>query len=95
MTSIIGSRASGKTEKLMEWANENNAIIICANPQHFLTIARMKGFSNVRFASYNELFNNDYSKETIYIDEMAKCMEYYIKYYTDNNFVGYTLTTED
>ena len=97
MNRIIDKRANGKTNQLMKWADAHNALIICKNPQQSLIVARMKGFSNVKFASYNDFILNikDYANMNYCIDELEEFNQYYIKYYTTGKLIGYTLTNED
>ena len=89
MYRIIGNRSTGKTKALLELAKENRATVACKNPNAMRQKAYAYGFTGIDFISYEELFNGFTGK--VMIDEIEKSM----KYFSDVDMVGYTLTNED
>lgn len=91
MYRIIDERGTGKTSKLMRFAQENNAIIACSNPNAMYAKAERYGIIGLDFISYSDCFNHNYPKNAmILIDEL----ELYVKA-TNNDLGGYTLSNED
>ena len=52
---IIGGRGTGKTRKMLEWAKENNAVVVCRNPIAMENKAHNYGIVGLRFVGYNEI----------------------------------------
>lgn len=90
MVRIIDGRASGKTNKLMLLAQENNAIIVCGNPYAMEQKARAYGITGIDFISYAEFVNRSYPEDKrIFIDELERFALLF------GNVSGYTLSNED
>lgn len=92
MYRIIDSRSSGKTSRLMLLAKENNGVIACSNPAAMREKSYAYGIVGIDFISYYDLFQKQYETSApVFIDEI----EQYVKYLTNNNLKGYTLSAED
>lgn len=91
MHRIIDRRGTGKTRKLLEYAKDHKANVICKNPNIMEQKAINYGIIGLNFISYNDFLNTTISSESLcVIDEM----EEFIKYKCPT-LVGYTLSKED
>ena len=88
MYRIIGNRASGKTNRLMLLAKENNAKIACSNPAAMRAKAYAYGITGIDFISYSDVNLNE---NKVMIDEL----ENFVYYITEGKLTGYTLSNED
>lgn len=52
MISIVGNVDTGKTRKLLEFASENNSVVICAHPAAMERKAKDYGIYGLSFISY-------------------------------------------
>ena len=92
MYRIIGGRGSGKTSRVMLLAKENNATIVCSNPNAMRNKAQSYGITGINFISYNELFDTEpNSSGVVFIDEI----EQFLSYALNSKILGYSLTNED
>ena len=91
MKRIIGPRGTGKTKELMQVAQENEALFVCANPQAMRVKAHNYGFIGIDFIDYIEFFNGNYVEAPYVIDDLER----FIRAVVDaSNFIGYTLGEE-
>lgn len=94
MYRIIKPRGGGKTEEIIQLAEENDAIVICQNPRIYQKMATIRGWNDdIMFVSYEDYLNKQYDyndKTTILIDEidgLLQCLK--------GNIIGYSLSEED
>ena len=94
---INGTSSTGKTRKLLEYAKEQGAMVICKNPSAMQTKAQAYGIIGLNFASYDDLIrcNNIYDGETwigqpFVIDEVA---DFLSEFFADP-CVGFTQTED-
>lgn len=73
---IIGSNSSGKTRKMLEYARDNNSIVICKNPYAMEEKAKNYGIFGLRFVKYNEVDSSILSGESVAVDELNNFFEY-------------------
>lgn len=59
MNAFVGSRASGKTRKLLEYAKENNLVIVCKNPSAMMVKAHAYGITGLKFVGYGETLDEE------------------------------------
>ena len=90
MYSIIDSRSSGKTSRLMLLAKETNSAIACYNPPAMRQKAYAYGITGIEFIPYSDLFNGYYDGNVL-IDEL----EHFVTEFIDAKITGYSLTNED
>lgn len=91
MYRIIDKRGSGKTSRLMLLAKEQDATIICSNPDAFAYKAKAYGLTDIKFISYDDYWDNpgDYSGPFL-IDELDAFLKAF-----DERLDGYCLTLDD
>lgn len=92
MKRIIGGRATGKTNQLIEHAVKNNLIIFSANPQGIIIRGNVMGYNNVKSYSWGYLMHNKdaFEKKHYLIDDLEGFARYCAPGYID----GYTLADE-
>lgn len=90
MFMLIDERGSGKTKKLIEFARDNNAIIICKSPYSIEEKAKAYGIMEpVKTLSYiNYDLNLDPSK-TYVVDDIDEFVKFKIP-----NMIGFTLSKD-
>ena len=91
MFRIIDDRSSGKTSRLMLLAKENNAVILCANPEALRKKAYDYGIVGVDFAYYDAI--GMLQNTNIMIDEMENFVKY-LAFEGRNKLLGYTMSKE-
>lgn len=96
MKKIIDKRGTGKTNKLLLLAKENNGVIICQHPSVMRDKAYAYGITGIDFISYDDYWYNVVEAEEIisgrriYIDELSRFLNAY-----DADISGYTEAEED
>ena len=60
MYTVIRNRDSGKAKELLEYARENNCIIITQDKRSFKVKAKNYGFNDVEIIDYEDLDNDSY-----------------------------------
>lgn len=91
MIKLIGERGSGKTEKLIDIAVENNGTIVCKKPQHIVEMGYSMGLTNLKVVSYDSYLANKESVEgPVYVDDMDSLLET-----LDSRIAGFTAARED
>lgn len=88
MNKFIGNRSTGKTKKLLEFAKENNCIVVCKNPGAMYFKALNYGLTGIDFIYYNELKNEDKDKNYV-IDDLDEFINENFK-----NVKGFSLTID-
>ncbi len=91
MYQIIGPRGSGKTNKLMQLAKDNDGILVCANPDAMRVKSYDYGLIGFDIISYTDYVKHRYDNhKPIFIDEI----DTFVKS-LGLNLNGYTLTIGD
>ena len=91
MYQVIDVRGSGKTNRLMLLAKENNGVLVCANPNAMASKAQAYGLTGFDIISYSDYFNHNYEYGNIvFIDELDTCVKS-----LGNILNGYSLTIGD
>ena len=93
---IVGGRSQGKTRKLLEYAKENNAIVICKNPYAMEQKAKAYGIIGLRFIGYDR-FAEKYEEQTLEEDEkyvIDEITEFFNRFF-HTTCIGFTQTEED
>lgn len=90
MERFIDARGTGKTKKLLEFAWNTGATIVCSNPLAMKGKANAYGFYGLEFISYKDYYysSHEIDKEKLYVvDELEN--------FLSKDIIGYTLTNED
>ncbi len=94
MYRIIDDRSTGKTNKLMEQAKENDAVFVCSNPSSMRAKAEAYGISGLNFVSYTDFIHTfDPDIHNYVVDELesfVKCI-----FANGPELIGYTLSKND
>ena len=72
MKAFVGGRASGKTRKLLEYAKENNLVVVCKNPSAMMVKSHAYGITGLKFIGYNESLE---SEDNHAIDDIETFLE--------------------
>lgn len=96
MKTIIRGRDSGKAKELLEYARENNALVVTENKRAFQVKANSLGYKDVTIVDYEDLSNTDFTNEfsSIVIHNADKWLEevfansFYLK------VIGFSATEE-
>lgn len=76
MIKIIGAPGSGKTKQLMAMCAEENATLVCKNPEAMVVKAHAYGYKNINIISYTDfLKTSDYNQNNAYIDDIDEFLE--------------------
>lgn len=86
MNKFIGNRSTGKTKKLLEFAKENNCVVVCKNLGAMYFKALNYGLTGIEFIYYNEL--TDKNKDYV-IDDLDEFIRENFK-----NVKGFSLTVD-
>lgn len=94
MYRIIKPRGMGKTEEIIQLAEEHDAIVICNNPHIYKKMAAIRGWNDdLIFISYQDYLNKQYDyndKTPIVIDEIDGLLKS-----LKGDIIGYSLSPED
>ena len=87
----IGEKGNGKTKRLLEYAKNNNAIVVCSMPRAMEEKAREYGLGKIECISYSAFLEVRHKIESqkVVIDEVEGFLNR-----LDNNIIGYTLGVE-
>ena len=70
MVKIIGPAGSGKTRKIMELCEQQNAVFVCKSPEAMFVKAKAYGY-NIHIISYIDfLQNSTYNDNNAYLDDI-------------------------
>ena len=88
----VGPRGNGKTKRLLEYAKNNNATVVCNMPRAMEEKAREYGLGDINCMSYSTFLNvvHKIRKEKIVIDEIEGLLNR-----LSPNIEGYTLGLEE
>lgn len=76
MKKIIGEPGSGKTKKLMALCQQENATLVCKNPEAMLVKAHAYGYKNINIISYyNFLKTSTYNQNNAYLDDIDEFLQ--------------------
>ena len=67
---IIGNAGTGKTKELLQAAKENNAVVVCRNPDAMRVKAQNYGFYGMEFYGYDEIGDLREDREIV-VDELG------------------------
>ena len=88
MKRFIDKTSTGKTRKLMEYANDNELVFVCRNPERAKQKAIKYGLTKLECASYAD-----------FLDGSDKCaiddLEDFLHFTLGEQIQAYTLTMED
>ena len=85
MHGIIEGVGTGKTRRLMEYAKDNNCILLVKNPTAMMNKAHNYGIIGLDIRGYEDI---DTVEGSFVIDEL----EQFLSYWSNGTLVGYTLT---
>lgn len=71
---IIGESSTKKTKRMLEYAKENNLVVVCKNELHMRNKARNYGITGLKIVNYNDMGAIDEKK--IAIDELGQYFEH-------------------
>ena len=95
MNIITDVRGSGKTKKLLEVAQKENAIILTQDKRAFKVKAKSYGYDNVTILDYEDLENDNYDlNRPILIHNADKVFEYLFDRYYGLKPIGFSATME-
>ena len=94
---IVGGNSTGKTKKLLQYAKENNALVVCKNAAAMEAKAAAHGIYGLRFIYYTDMFSILDDKKVLnvpmdkfVVDEIGTFMEYLFS----TKCVGFTQTED-
>ena len=95
MITIINSRGTGKSQKLLEAARKNNAIILTQDKRAFKVKAKSYGYDDIKILDYEDLENDNYDlSQPILIHNADHVLNYLFDRYYGLNPIGLSITTE-
>ncbi len=93
MIRIINKKGTGKTNQLMQLAQEQNAIFVCSNPSAMAIKAKAYNIENIQFMSYEDFLHNyDPEIHSYVVDELETFIQ--TIFFNGPNLIGYTLSEE-
>lgn len=95
MIQIVGKRGTGKTTRLILAAIENDAVLVCLNPERVKEKALIYGITKLKTMSYNEFINlRGKTKNDYIIDDIDILVKYFVEC-EHGKLLGYSLTEEN
>jgi hypothetical protein len=91
MYRIIDNPSTGKTEKLLKYANEKKLVVYCVNAEALRNKAAYYGYNNLDIRTYRDLLESGCETNFV-IDEAENFMRHCAFLLGKGRFVGYTLT---
>lgn len=93
MKELIGSRGTGKTKRLLDFAHRENAVVVCRNPSAMRQKAHAYGLTGMHFAGYEDFLPDGtaFDGENMVVDELADFVSYLMR----GRLLGYTMTAGD
>lgn len=91
---VVDGNSTGKTKKLLYFAKDNNAIVVCKNPSGMKRKAEAYGIFGLDFYSYSDAFNllDEGFTNNYVIDEVADFINLYFS--GVGQLIGFTQTQE-
>lgn len=86
---IIGNAGTGKTKELLQIAKENNAVVVCWNPDAMRVKAQNYGFYGMEFYGYDEIRDLREDREIV-VDELGDFFRFGLKLKLD----GFNMTVD-
>lgn len=76
MKKVVRAPGSGKTKELMSYCAEENATLVCKNPDAMLVKAHSYGFK-INIISYLDFLQTaTYNENNAYLDDIDEFLEY-------------------
>lgn len=75
MKKIIGEPGSGKTKQLMALCQDENATLVCKNPEAMLVKAHAYGYHINIISYYDFLKTSEYNSNNAYLDDIDEFLE--------------------
>lgn len=95
---IVGGNSTGKTRSLLEFAKEQNAVVVCGNPAAMRRKAEAYGIIGLNFISYDEIINSNHIYEgeawigeKFVIDEVGR----FLSNFFGSPCIGFTQTEDN
>lgn len=87
-----GPRCNGKTYRLLKYAKENNAVVVCSMPKAMEEKAREYGLGKIECISYSAFLDVHIKVKDIsfVIDEISNFLSHF-----NNNIIGFTQGVEN
>ena len=96
MKTIIRGRGSGKAKELLQFARENNAIVVTADKRAFQVKADSYGFNDIKIIEYNDLLENNFDiSKPVVIHNGDKMLQWLIDKFFCLDVIGMTATAEE
>ena len=93
MYRIIDKKCSGKTSRLLLLAKENNAIVVCQDPNHMKEKAYAYGITGLEFMSYIGYdYEVNHCNKKIDKPILIDVLDNFLKY--ESNVIGYTISED-
>ena len=73
---IIGESSTKKTKRMLEYAKENDSVVVCKNVSSMKEKARNYNIYGLEFMSYDEFNDGSVYAEKVAIDEIADFIRY-------------------
>ena len=95
MVRIIDICSTGKTKRLMELAEKNKTLIVCANPSAMKYKASVYGFRGIDFIDYRTFIYNYKELGNFYVDELENLVTYWLENFVNLGCGGINKTPQD
>ena len=96
MISIIDKRGTGKTSKLFQLAQENNATILTINPHALQVKAKSLGFDNLDIIGLYDLDNDNFDLlKPVFVDNAENVLQCLLDNFYNIKMEGFTATLEN
>lgn len=93
MKAIIRNRDSGKAQELLQFAKENNAIILTQDKRAFSVKAESYGYNTVEIIDYDDLQHDNYDlTKSLVIHNGDKVLKWLFDRYYNIDVIGFTAT---
>lgn len=73
---IIGESSTKKTKRMLEYAKENNCIVVCKNVLSMQNKANAYGLYGLKFVKYEEMDEYIMNGDNIAVDELGEFFEH-------------------
>lgn len=93
MKTIIRQRDSGKAKDLLQYASENNAIVVSGDKRAFKVKAESYGIDNVEIIDYNDLWEDNFdATRPLVIHNGDKMLKWMIDKFFNATVIGMSAT---
>lgn len=94
MKKIIRGRDSGKAQELLQFAREEQAIVITQNKRAFQVKADSLGYNDVKIIDFEDLDNEYFNGNKVVIHNADKYLQESFRGYYCLEVIGFTATDE-